>query len=211
MNSRIPGLFAILALLILGGCASMSADECMMSDWHAVGFEDGSRGYTADRLGERRKACAKHGIATDFSAYRAGHAEGLRDFCQPSRGFDLGASGGQYHGLCAADQEPHFVDAWRSGKQLHAMRSNVNHANYEINARKNELARIDDLIRAKEAALISRETTTENRILILADLKDLSEDVGQMEAEIVELSEERAVYEQQLASYEAVLADSGYY
>jgi hypothetical protein len=210
MNSRLPGLFATLASLILGGCASMSADECMMSDWHAVGFEDGSRGYTADRLGERRKACAKHGIATDFNAYRAGHAEGLRDFCQPSRGFDLGANGGQYHGLCAADQEPHFVDAWRSGKQLHAMRSNVNHANYEINARKNELARIDDLIRAKEAALISRETTTENRILILADLKDLSEDVGQMEAEIVELSEERAVYEQQLASYEAVLADSGY-
>ena len=50
----------------------------------------------------------------------------------------------------------------------------------------------------------------EDRILILADLKDLSEENGQLEAEIVRLVEERAYNEQALASYEAVLADSGF-
>jgi hypothetical protein len=44
----------------------MSADECAVSDWRAIGFEDGSQGYTSDRLGDHRKACAKHGMAPNF-------------------------------------------------------------------------------------------------------------------------------------------------
>jgi hypothetical protein len=50
----------------------------------------------------------------------------------------------------------------------------------------------------------------ENRILILADLKDMSERIGQLEAEIVDLIEDRAIAEQQLASYQSILADAGY-
>jgi hypothetical protein len=38
----------------------------------------------------------------------------------------------------------------------------------------------------------------------------LSERTGQLEAEIAELIEERAVYEQQLAAYQAVVADAGF-
>jgi hypothetical protein len=211
MHTRIAGTIAMFVFAGLAGCASMSEDECLVSDWQAIGFEDGSRGYTADRLGNHRKACAKHGVTPDFQAYRAGHSDGLRDYCQPARGFNLGANGSQYNGMCASDLEPAFIDAYRSGQQLHSLRSNVRSATHGIDSRKEELARIEALIRDKEAALISRETTTEDRILILADLKDLSKDVGQLEAEIVELSEDRVIYELELASYEAVLADSGYY
>lgn len=210
MKLGISRIIAVAAVLVLGGCASMSEDECLMSDWHAIGFEDGSQGYRADRLGDHRKACAKHSVAPDFAAYRSGHREGLREFCRPARGFNLGASGGQYNGACAADLEPRFIDAYRSGQHLHSLRSNVNGATYSINTRKQELADIKSLIREKEAALISQETSTEDRILILADLKDLSEEVGQLETEIVALSEDRVVYEHELASYEAMLADSGY-
>jgi hypothetical protein len=58
--------------------------------------------------------------------------------------------------------------------------------------------------------LISRDTLTEERILLLADLKELSERTGQLESEIHLLIEDRARHEEQLASYQAVLADSGY-
>jgi len=211
MIKKTSGLVAVATLIMLGGCASMSSEECLVSDWHAIGYEDGSRGYTADRIGERRKACARHGVAVDFQSYRAGHEEGLRGFCQPSRGFRLGASGGQYHGLCAVDLEPRFLDAYRTGQQLHALRSNVNSTDYQINARKNEIASIEGIMRDKEAALISPETPTEERILLIADLKRYSGRIGELEAEIVELSEDRVIFEQELRSYEAVLADSGYY
>lgn len=211
MIKKTSGLVAAAAMLMLGGCASMSSEECLVSDWHAIGYEDGSRGYTADRIGERRKACAKHGVPVDFQSYRAGHDEGLRDFCQPARGFRLGSNGGQYHGLCAADLEPRFLDAYRTGQQLHALRSNVNSTDYQINARKNEIASIEGIMRNKEAALIGRDTPTEERILLVSDLKRHAEHIGELEAEIMELSEDRVIYEQELRSYEAVLADSGYY
>ena len=59
MNSMWAGLLTIGTLLFLSGCASMSSDECANSDWTAVGYEDGSRGYTSDQFSSRRKACAK--------------------------------------------------------------------------------------------------------------------------------------------------------
>ena len=79
MNSRVAGIIYIAALLGLSGCATMSADECAMSDWRTIGFEDGSMGYTAERLGNHRKACAKHGVAPDFEAYQTG-CQGNRIF-----------------------------------------------------------------------------------------------------------------------------------
>jgi len=210
MNSKLAGLFSIVALLGLSGCASMSADECAMSDWRTIGFEDGAMGYTAGQLSNRRKACAKHGVAPDFEAYQAGRQQGLRQYCQPSRGFNVGASGGRYNGVCPGDMEADFVDAFNAGHKLHTLRSSVNSANYQINAKKAELERTEDKIRRIEADLISRETTTEDRVLLLVDLKNESELTGQLEAEIIGLVEDRAVYEQQLAAYESMIADASY-
>lgn len=210
MTSKLAGILSIAAILGLSGCASMSADECVMSDWRTIGFEDGSMGYTADRLGNHRKACAKHGVAPDFEAYQTGWSQGVRQFCQPARGFNLGAGGGRYNGVCPGDLEPDFVDAFNTGHKLHNLRSQVNAANYQINAREAELERTKDRIRQIEADLISRDTSAEDRVLLLVDLKDESEKIGQIDAEIVELIEERALYEQQLAQYEAMIADTNY-
>lgn len=200
----------MLAICGLSGCASMSQEECALSDWRAVGFEDGSRGYLANRLGDHRRACAEHGIAPDFEAYRAGRGEGLQLFCQPSRGFNLGANGGEYNGVCAADLEPGFLDGYRAGLELHNLRANVDAANSQLNARERELEQTKDRIRQTEAELIDSETTTEERILLLADLKDLAERTGELEAEIDLLIDDRARHSERLASYQAVLANSGY-
>jgi hypothetical protein len=149
-------------------------------------------------------------VAPDFEAYQSGRNEGLRQYCQPSRGFNLGAGGGRYNGVCPGDMEPDFVDAFNSGHTLYNLRSNVNSSNYQINAKRAELEKAEKRILEAELALIARDTTTEDRILLLAELKDLSERTGQLEAEIVALVEERVMYEQQLAAYEQVLADTSY-
>ena len=210
MNIKRAGFLSLISLLGLGGCASMSADECVTSDWHAIGYEDGARGYTADQLGNRRKACAKHGITPDFESYRAGREEGLRQYCQPSRGFSLGSGGARYNGVCPGDLEGDFVDAYNQGHHLYTLRSRVNGATSRINAKEHELDNVNDRIRSAEAQLISPETTIQDRVLLLADLKELSERTGQLEAEIDDLIAERAAAEQQLAAYQAVLANSGF-
>ena len=86
----------------------------------------------------------------------------------------------------------------------------MNGATNQINANEHELDNTHDRIRNAEALLIGADTTIEDRVLLLADLKELSERTGQLEAEIAELIEERAIFEQQLTAYQAVIADAGF-
>lgn len=200
----------LTALFALSGCATMNSDECLTSDWHAIGFEDGASGQNAERLGDRRKACSKHGVTPDFQAYQSGRDEGLEQFCQPSRGFSLGSRGGSYGGVCATHRELEFIDAFNSGYHLYNLRSRVNSANAQIAQKEKGITRNKEIMSEKEAILIATETTVQDRVLVLADLKELSEANGQLESEIVQLITERARHQQELASYEAVLADTGY-
>ena len=78
MKIRWNVLGVSLAVLALSGCASMSSEECVATDWWAVGHEDGARGYTSERFSRHRTACAKHGITADFGAYKEGREQGLQ-------------------------------------------------------------------------------------------------------------------------------------
>jgi hypothetical protein len=195
---------------MMSGCASMSGEECVATDWSAVGFEDGARGYTTERFSKHRKACAKHGVTADFSAYQNGRDQGLVEYCQPGRGYDVGVNGGRYYGVCSVEREADFLDAYNAGYHLYTLRSNVNRATSSISAKERELENVADKMRAKEVALIDRESTTEERVLLLADLKELSERTGQLEAEIQDLYEQRARYQVELDNYQVSVVDYGY-
>jgi len=210
MNSKWVSALAALSLVGLSGCASMNAEECAATDWSAIGYEDGSRGYTADRFGNHRNACAKHGITPDFQAYMNGRSQGLESFCQPGRGFSFGANGGRYNGVCEADMEPGFLEAYRAGHKLHTLRSNVNSVNAEIYTAENALEHNKNRIVAVELALINSETTTDERVGLLAELKQLSEHKGKLKAQIKQLVADRARFEQDLAYYEQTVTAYGY-
>lgn len=210
MSNKWANALVAVAVVGMSGCASMNADECAASDWSAVGYEDGSRGYTTERFGAHRKACAKHGITADFQAYQQGRDQGLVEFCQPSRGFNYGANGGRYNGVCAAEMEPEFLEAYRAGHKLHTLRSNVSAANSAIYSRESELEAAESRILAAELLLISEETTTEERVGLLVELKELSERTGELESEIKQLIADRARFEQDLQYYEQTVAAYGY-
>ncbi len=210
MNSRLLVFPVALMILGLSGCASMSADECLMSDWSAIGYEDGARGYTTDRFSQHRKACAKHGVAADFEAYKRGREDGLLEFCQPARGYNFGVNGGRYNGVCSADVEPEFVQAYNAGYHLYTLRAAVSSAESAIYARKGELEYAENRIVAIGVELISEQTTTEQRVLLLAEMKELSERTGELESEIEFLIAERARAEQELQNYEQTLVAEDY-
>jgi hypothetical protein len=200
----------VLAVAALSGCASMSSEECANSDWVAIGYEDGSRGYTTDKFGSRRVACAKHGVTADFKAYQEGREEGLVEFCQPSRGYNLGVRGGSYYGVCDVAMEEEFLDAYRVGLQLHSLRSNVNNANSRIYTKEAEIKRTREKIRDKQAQLISDDVTPQDRLLLLSDIKELAERAGELEAEIEQLVAVKARHEHELENYEQTVAAYGY-
>lgn len=210
MNSRLASILLAAVILGLSGCASMSADECLVSDWSAIGYEDGSRGLTTDRFSQHRKACAKHGVAADFEAYKRGREEGLVEFCQPGRGFTYGVNGGRYYGVCSADLEPEYVAAYNVGYQLYTLRAAVSSAESAIYARQAQIKYGEERSVAIGIELISEETTTEQRIALLAEMKELSERKGELESEIEFYIAEKARAEQELELYEQTVVAQGY-
>lgn len=194
------------AALLAAGCASMSEDECLVSDWRTVGYEDGAAGRTADRVGVHRKACAKHGVAPDLTAYREGREEGLREFCQPARGFNLGTSGTAYAGVCPPDLEDEFVAAYDSGRELYRLRSRVRQADAGIAAGEQELARIDQEMDRLEAQVLNDDAHFSERAQALVDAKELHERKGRLEEEIAQLKRDRVLHERELESYQTELA-----
>ncbi|MEQ8407364.1 MAG: DUF2799 domain-containing protein [Gammaproteobacteria bacterium] len=188
----------------------MSAEECVYSDWTAVGYEDGADGRGSDRFGDYRRACADHNITPDFDAWQAGRERGLIEFCQPLRGFQLGQSGGFYNGVCNANLEPSFVDAFRLGAELYSLRGNLDAIVSSIDANSRAILRIDSDVAEIESRIILDETTQAERAQLLIDMRELSEIKGELELEADLLIEQRTLAELALYEFESTVSSAGF-
>ena len=188
-------LATALLMLAMSGCASMNKAECLNVDWTTVGYEDGVAGRSGDRIGEHRKACAKHGVTPDFNAYQAGREQGLREYCQPETGYQLGVNGYALKTSCPADVKEDFESAYHSGYELYAMRARVVNAENELESVHVELAQIDQDLIAVSAIVVARDTDNVSRAQALLDAKNMAQRRGQVKARIPEL--ERIVQESQ--------------
>jgi hypothetical protein len=200
MNTLRTGLLLLVAMSF-AACASMSEDECRTADWRTIGYEDGAAGASATALGHRREACAEYGVVPDLDAYRAGREEGLREFCQPRSGYNLGARGGQYAGVCPADLEPAFAAAYDEGRQLYGYTSRVARADAAIAAKKREIEALKETLKENEALLVSEDATKDQRTEALLEIKDYARQQGRLETELTQLEKDRAVYAEELEAY----------
>jgi hypothetical protein len=207
MRSATLGLLA--AAVLLSGCATMNQAECLTVDWQTVGFEDGVSGYSGDRIGQHRKACAKHGISPDLVGYQRGREAGLREYCQPANGFRVGSHGGSYAGVCPAELDGAFTTAYESGRQLHSLESRLSNARNQIVSKRRELERVEDTIVKKTAVIVGSESTGEQRAQALVDTKQLAERAGRLKAEIRQLERDEVEYERDLEDYRARVAFIG--
>jgi hypothetical protein len=196
----------ILIPLLLSACSSMSAQECSVLDWRSVGYEDGVAGLPGSHIGQYRKACAKHGVGTDLSAYQAGRETGLKEYCQASNGFRVGARGDVYQGVCPAALEHDFLAAYHSGHELFTLEWRASNARRQLTDKRNQLNSIEQGMVSDSAILLAEDSKTEDRAHALVETKQLAEQKGRVEAEIVQLERDRARYERDLESYRATVA-----
>lgn len=157
------GLAAAL-LVGLGGCASMSESECQRADWYQKGLQDGRDGLARDRVEDHAQACAKVGISPDEARWQSGWAEGLRRYCRPANGWQLGLKGEYYRGVCVDQPEgAAFEDNYQAAKRIYELGQQIDR-NYR------EMQRLErDLVEAK---------TDEERKRLRALLREL--DIEQM-------------------------------
>ncbi|WP_269630591.1 DUF2799 domain-containing protein [Pelomonas sp. BJYL3] len=143
----------------LGGCASMSESECQRADWYQQGMQDGRDGQARDRIDDHAKACGKIGIQPDETRWQEGWIDGLRRYCRPANGWQLGLRGTFYRGVCRDQPEgDDFERAYDTGRRIHALGEQL-----ERNA-----SEIDRLERKLRDA-----TTDDERKHLRAQLRDL--------------------------------------
>lgn len=204
---------SVFFLALLGGCAGgMSKDECLYADWQAIGFEDGARGAPASAVSSHRQACAKKaGVTPDMTAYLAGRDEGLREYCQLSNGFAIGARGARYYGVCTGPEEGAFVTAYQQGNQLYVLESDAARTADALSAAHARLEEVERRISHAEVALVSPDTPHVERLDILADIKNMNEEKKRIEHSFRPLRIEHERAQEELADYRAFLATAGPY
>ena len=200
---RVKLLASALLMLGLGGCATMNKAECTTVDWRTVGYEDGVAGYSGDRIGLYRKSCAKYGVAPDLNAYQSGRDQGLREYCQPETGYQLGVRGGSLNSSCPADLRESFESAYHSGFELYTMRARVANANNELAASHRELEQIDHDLVATSALILASDTENAVRAQALLDAKNMAQRKGQLKVRIKQLEKDCYDYQRDLDNYVA--------
>lgn len=204
----VRNVLLLFALATLAGCASMSSEECTVSEWYAVGFSDGARGMPVSRFDRYREDCSAHGVAPDFESYRSGRSEGLREYCQPERAFELGSRGHSNPGVCPANLRDGFADAFQAGRHLHELRTSLHRVERRLSVKNDRYLELQAQEHELEARLISAQPTVEERLQMLLELKNIGEELHSLQEEMLELEDEHAYHQQRLAAYEVSLYQS---
>ena len=191
----------LIVLLSLTGCASsaMDAAECRAGNWHAIGYEDGASGKNPQYFGQRRKACAEHGIVADFDAYMTGRQDGLTHFCDPANAYNVGASGQRYDGVCPAEREAAFLAEYHKGYGLYERKVAVDKARRALDSARNRSNSVEHDLADKLARMVKPDLGVTERTNLAVDIKQLTDEKIRLSTDITRLQGE---YDQAQRAYD---------
>lgn len=157
--------FRGLALLLvwgLGGCATLSKEECLVANWREVGFSDASQGYTQARVAEHRAACAQAQVTVNLDEYNKGFELGLKNYCTANTGFDLGGKGAGYPDQCNEKTYPQVRAGFKQGQAVYNVQRQRNEVERELQDKREQSKALTEQIaqnrsRADNKALSSSE------------------------------------------------------
>jgi len=119
-RSLIKILAGVALLGTLGGCASLSKDECLAANWEDIGVRDGANGQPEEYLIQHSTACAKVNVVPDRGAWAHGREKGLERYCVPQRMYNLGEYGSGFDvGICRNFDQDRLADAYEKGREVH--------------------------------------------------------------------------------------------
>jgi hypothetical protein len=132
---------SILALLaLLGGCATLSPQECRVADWETIGVRDGERGRPASWIAQHVDACGKAGVTPDGPRWAAGRAQGLRSYCTPMNARSVAARGGSLNPVCEGFDQRALAAAEAEGREIWRREQRLRRIEAAIDTREREIA-----------------------------------------------------------------------
>ena len=157
MNRSLIRIFAALALLAsVGGCASLSKNECLAANWEDIGIRDGANGRPEEYLIQHSKACAKVAVVPDRGAWLHGREQGLDRFCVPYRMYQLGEFGGGFDAaVCRNYDQDRLINAYEQGREVSRLAGHLASIDEEI-AGINDRLDDEDVEKKERLALVYR-------------------------------------------------------
>lgn len=96
----------IAVVLGLSACVStgtLKPQACPTADWHKVGYQDGIRGESAQKILRHTQACPQN--PPNRALWEQGRQEGLGKYCTQSHAYELGRMGRTLHAVCEHNLE----------------------------------------------------------------------------------------------------------
>lgn len=167
----------------------MDREECQLADWRSIGYEDGAKGQPLSYLGNHRKACAEHGVTPDMERYEEGRLAGLKEYCTPRNGFQLGKAGHKLKAVCMPPLAEEFRQAWSHGTEIYTARTQLQNSERKVKKQEKVIEKLQKEIKETEADLVKDGLSSKQRKSLLEDLKVLSFDLEEAESELLILQD----------------------
>ncbi|NOZ54306.1 MAG: DUF2799 domain-containing protein [Gammaproteobacteria bacterium] len=177
-------IVATIVILIINGCASITATDCLNADWRVAGYQDGAKGKKESRVEFYQQACNKFGVGVDTATYKKGYVDGIQEFCQSRNGYQFGLKGKEYMGVCPITLEAEFLPAYQYGKNIHGLKTKLKTAKRETVKNKKKLKKLAKALNKKQAKLDHDNSTQTPNEKLLKETAKLSNDQKTLEKKI---------------------------
>ncbi|MGD8418731.1 MAG: DUF2799 domain-containing protein [Pseudomonadales bacterium] len=194
-------MLLVTCVLAVAGCSSkpsVSENQCAAGDWQTIGYRDGVNGMRSSQLLAHQDACMEHGITPDRSQYMLGWDEGVREYCEPNNGFDVGERGWGHNNVCPEDMRAAFLAAYQEGRTLYQARADVANLEREIDQKTARLSEVKSQIVTTTAAQIDGSLTPTQRVELATRVQRLYEEKQQLEKELPDLEAELSIRNREL-------------
>jgi len=175
MNNRISIYLFLCA--VMTGCSSLTKFDCTPADWSLVGFEDGESGKPVSDVEGYQAICTEQGAIIDLDAYQSGHEKGLRVYCQPENGFELGTTGIQIAVACPADLADAFSQEYREGSRFYPIYQQMHEVQRSISSNMASIGTFQSSIGTDTARMNSSDISHVER-------NQLRQNIDSMESQI---------------------------
>jgi len=184
--------------IVVSSCSTLNKNECKTANWRTIGYEDGTKGYKASRIGQHRSACAEYGISPNLNTYTKGRNEGLHQYCVPVTAYKKGLYGYGYNGVCSGYNERAFLNAYNDGLEVYKAKKILNNMKNDYSKEESYISSLEMELHEKEHILVSCRLTKVKALMLLNETKDIAEELGKAKSNLVLLSDDINKQSQQI-------------
>ncbi len=151
---KVVFICATLGLLTaIQGCATLSEEDCLTTNWSVLGETDGRQGRPLSDLNRYRRQCAEYDVVPDSEAYIEARERGLAVFCAPGNAYREGRSGARDRLVCPAALAADFQRNHQLGSEVFTSLSRLRSDATSIRSARSEIEELRTGIEDREESL----------------------------------------------------------